>query len=383
MKNYSSQFWLMCLSSFFFFSSFNIVIPVLPKFLDGLGGKEYLGFIIGLFTVSAAISRPFSGRLTDLWGRLPVMVFGAVVTSVVTFMYPFVFTVAGFLILRFFHGFSTGFTPTGLTSYVSDIVPFEQRATAMGIMSFFGTTGMGAGFAFGGWLLTHVPMDWIFYISTGVSLLSLALMRGIRETLEKKSKFHPRMMRITAADLIEPKAIRPAVVMLLCTFSFGAVLTLIPDFSDFIGIRNPGIFMGIFVVASLVSRVFGGVLSDKNGRAYVLYLSIPITTIGLVITGFADSRLLFFTGAIFYGFGYGLMSPSLFAWVADWVPVEFKGRGFSTLFIALEVGIGSGAFVSGWAYQNDPGRLPFIFWGAAGLAFLSFIYLVLKRKTNA
>ncbi|MDV7402315.1 MFS transporter, partial [Arthrospira platensis SPKY1] len=74
---FTKDFILLCLSSYLFFSSFNMLIPELPSYLDSLGGRPYIGWIIGLFTLAALISRPFSGRLTDTIGRVPVMLVGA------------------------------------------------------------------------------------------------------------------------------------------------------------------------------------------------------------------------------------------------------------------------------------------------------------------
>ena len=56
---YTFQFFLLCLSSFLFFSSFNMIISELPAYLDSLGGGEYKGLIIALFTLAAGLSRPF------------------------------------------------------------------------------------------------------------------------------------------------------------------------------------------------------------------------------------------------------------------------------------------------------------------------------------
>ena len=72
-KIYSSHFWLLCVSTILFFASFNMLIPELPEFLTRLGGEQYKGFIISLFTLTAMASRPFSGKLTDMMGRKPVM----------------------------------------------------------------------------------------------------------------------------------------------------------------------------------------------------------------------------------------------------------------------------------------------------------------------
>ncbi|OGX83896.1 hypothetical protein BEN48_03820 [Hymenobacter glacialis] len=111
-RPYSTGFWLMCLSSFLFFLSFNLLLPELPDHLARMGGDEYKGYIIALFTLTAAISRPYSGKLADTVGRIPVMVLGSLVCFVCGFFYPWAITVTGFLTLRLVHGFSTGFKPT-------------------------------------------------------------------------------------------------------------------------------------------------------------------------------------------------------------------------------------------------------------------------------
>ena len=76
---YTLQFALVCLSSFLFSASFNMLIPELPAYLSAMGGASYKGLIIALFTLTAGFSRPFSGKLTDTIGRVPVMAVGSIV----------------------------------------------------------------------------------------------------------------------------------------------------------------------------------------------------------------------------------------------------------------------------------------------------------------
>src|SRR6478752_1384780 len=100
-KIYTSQFWRVCLSGMLFFASFNMIIPELPDYLTRLGGADYKGLIISLFTLTAMISRPFSGKLADTIGRVPVMIFGAAVCFVCSLFYPIIATLFGFFTLRF------------------------------------------------------------------------------------------------------------------------------------------------------------------------------------------------------------------------------------------------------------------------------------------
>ena len=175
LKSYSGSFWLLSFSSYLFFSSFTMIIPELPAYLSSMGGQEYIGLIIALFTVTAGISRPFSGKLTDKWGRIPVMVVGAVVSGVAALMYPLLATVWGFLLIRLFHGFSTGFKPTGTSAYIADLVPKEKRGEALGISSFFGSIGMASGPALGSWIFLEYDINTLFYVSSGFAFASVAI----------------------------------------------------------------------------------------------------------------------------------------------------------------------------------------------------------------
>lgn len=357
-----------------------MVLPELPDFMRTFGGEDYIGLHITFFTLTALISRPFSGKLTDTWGRIPVMVFGAAVTAVVSLFYPFFLNIYAFLFIRFLHGFSTGFKPTGTAAYVADIVPVNRRGEGMGILSFFGMTGMGIGNYVGGVIAIHSDINVLFYSSAGVALLSVIVIAGMKETVENKQKFSGSLLKIKAVDIYEPTVLVPSVVMMLVTFSFGAALTLAPDLSVSLGIANKGLFFSYFTMTSLVSRVVGGRLSDEFGRRKVLIAAMLIVGTGSVYIGFSQSAFQLFTGALIFGAGYGLSSPALFAWAADLAPDKFRGRGFSTLFMALEIGIGMGALLAGQIYNGNPDNFPLVFTGCGSLAFLAFIYLLFKGK---
>ncbi|MCP4457258.1 MAG: MFS transporter [Cytophagales bacterium] len=381
MRVYNLNFWLLCFSSFLFFGSFNMIIPELPDFMRSIGGEKYIGFHIALFTLTAGLSRPFSGKLTDRWGRVPVMVIGAVVTGVVSLFYPFALNIYGFMFLRLLHGFSTGFKPTGTAAYVADVVPANRRGEAMGIVSFFGMVGMGIGNFISSKIVMAYSIDALFYTSSAVAVFSIIILLRLKETLEEREKFSADLLKINASDLYEPTAIRPSIVMMLNTFCFGVVISLFPDFGMYHGIapEDKGLYFVFFTGASLVARIVGGKLSDMFGRVPVVRISTLVVAAGSLTTGFSYDATSFFMGGLIFGTGYGLTSPALFAWVADLAPKKSIGKGMSTLFISLEVGIGMGALMAGIFYQSDPTRFPWIFGGAAFLSFLAFLYLVIYK----
>jgi MFS family permease len=381
LGSYSRGFWLMCLSSFLFFLSFNLLLPELPDHLSRLGGAEYKGFIIALFTLTAAISRPFSGKLADTVGRIPIMIFGSLVCFVCGFAYPWALTVSSFLLLRLLHGFSTGFKPTATAAFVADIVPVEKRGEAMGLLGVTGSLGMAAGPAFGSWVAQHFSLDVMFYCSSAAALLSLLVQGTLTETLPRplRRKFSLSLLKLQWDEIIEPRVLSPALVTLLCLLPYGAVLTVIPDQSRLLGLTGStkGLFYICYTVASLAVRLVAGKASDTHGRVPVLRWSASILAVGLAVLVWSPSVPVFLVGAIIFGIGTGLNSPTLYAWTIDLCLPERRGRGVATMYIFLEVGIGIGALLAGWIFDNQPAHLPWVHALSLACVLLALAYLLL------
>jgi MFS family permease len=379
---YGLQFGLLCLSSFLFFASFNMIIPELPNYLTSLGGAEYKGLIISLFTLSAGLSRPFSGKLADKVGRIPVMVVGGLVCIVTGFVYPLTGSIAAFLLLRFLHGFSTGFTPTGTAAYVADVIPLQRRGEAMGLLGLSGSLGMAAGPALGGAIANQFTINTMFYASSGAAFLAVIVLVRMHETVSNPSRFRIGLLSISWKEIFEPRVISPSVVMLFSTFSFGTILTIIPDFSEYLGIQNKGLFFTSFTLSSLAIRFLAGRASDNYGRVNVLRVSNALLVLAMVAIGFCTTPTQLLLAGALFGIAVGMNSPTVFAWTIDLSHENHRGRAMATMYIALEAGIGIGALTSGWLYDNSPDNFPIVFWVAAACALISFAYLLVLVKSN-
>lgn len=361
-----------------------MIIPELPSYLTSLGGAEYKGFIISLFTLTAAISRPFSGKLADTIGRIPIMIIGATVCFVIGFIYPLVGTVAGFLFLRLLHGFSTGFKPTGTAAYVADIVPMNRRGEAMGILGVFGSLGIAAGPAFGSLLAKNYPIEFMFYASSAFAIFSVIILMGMKETLPDKQRFQWHQMYITRGDLYEPRVLPPSIIMFLSAFSFGVILTIIPDFSDQLGIDR-WYFFATFTSSSILVRIIAGKISDKHGRPAVLRYSTLSVMISMILVGSSNSPTMFIFSSALLGIAAGMNSPTVFAWTIDLSNPLHRARAMATMYISMEVGIGLGALIAGFMVGEVYSRIPYTFYLGGLMAGLAFIYLefvYLKTKTT-
>ncbi|MCB9283492.1 MAG: MFS transporter [Lewinellaceae bacterium] len=373
---YTVSFGLLCLSHGLFAGSFTMILPELPAYLTSLGGAEFKGLIIALFTLTAGLSRPFSGKLTDTVGRVPVMIFGTLVCVICSLLYPLLTTVAGFLLLRFFHGLSTGFKPTAATAYVADMAPAERRGEALGILSISMNTGATMAPALGSWIAKISSLNTLFLVSSGFALVSILILLGLQETLADKKPFHFRLLLLSKKEVIEPSALGPAVVTVMIYLGYGAILTVIPDQSDFLGLSNKGWFYSVFTLFSLASRFFAGKVSDRHGRVPVLKVGLGLLVVSLIWMGTAQTGLILLLASGAMGFANGILGPALFAWTIDRSADEHRGRAVGTVYIALELGIGLGALLSAWLYDSQPIHFArtFIILGALTLGGLIFLF---------
>jgi MFS family permease len=377
---YTTQFWLLCISNFLFSASFQMMIPELPDYLVAMGGQQYLGWIIALFTLTAGAARPFSGKLTDSIGRVPIMAFGSLVCCVCSLVYPFVHVVGAFLWLRLIHGMSTGTKPTATAAYVADIIPPDRRGEATGMLGIFTATGMSLGPTIGSYLTLWFGINAMFYTSSGLALLSILILLNMQETLVERKPFSLGLLKIGWQDVFEPRVINTFLVMFLVSFSSGVVITLAPDLSKALQVGNKGLFFTIYTVSSLVVRIFASKSSDIYGRIPVLIVSCLILAIGMAILGWSQTQLGFWAAAILFGISWGLNTPALTAWTVDLSHAEHRGRALATMYIALEAGIGIGAWWSGWYYGGKLANMAFTFYVSAVLAAVSLVYLVAQQR---
>ncbi|MFM8243015.1 MAG: MFS transporter, partial [Crocinitomicaceae bacterium] len=152
-------------------------------FISQLGGESNKGLIITLFSISALLSRPISGKLSDLIGRKKVIYFGIFISVLASLFYPLFLSVPLFLALRFFHGLAAGFTPTGATALVTDIIPENKRGHAMGIWGTFISLGIGIGQGLGSFIYQFGGFNFLFFFAALLSSLSFLLTLNIKETL--------------------------------------------------------------------------------------------------------------------------------------------------------------------------------------------------------
>ena len=356
--------------------SFNLVLPEMNEVITKLDGAELKGWIIGLFTISAGVSRPFSGKLADFIGRKKVLLVGVFFSLLICLLYPFAFSVWFLLTLRFFHGFSTGFFPTGATALVTDILPDDKRGSGMGVWGTFISLGIGSGQGLSTIFVDQVGQNGLFIVAAITVLISYGLMFTVRETLLNPVRFHWRLLRVKKDEIIEPNVAPVAIVMFLSAMCSGIIFVMSPDLSEHLNIPNKGAFFITYVIATITVRLFTGKLSDKFGRRRLLLIGMLLLTLSMVMIGLTDSPAYFMASSVVFGIATGASSPTIFAWTADLSPDHRRGIGAGTMFIALELGIFFGAVITNLLYENNIENQFRVFLFGAVMSGITVLYLI-------
>jgi predicted MFS family arabinose efflux permease len=85
-------------------------------------------------------------------------------------------------------------------------------------------------------------------------------------------------------------------------------------------------------------------------------------------------------GSVIYGLSWGINSPALSAWTVDLSAPENRGKAIASMYIALEVGIGTGALVSSSIYNNQSANFLYTFLTPAFFALVGFVFLLKWNK---
>ena len=390
---FSSQFWALCTSTVLFMASFGMVMPELPGFLTELGRPDFIGWIVGLFTVGAFLSRFLSGRIADRAGRRPVMLFGTWVTTIAGFGYIGVGAITGeavwsgvpvavwaFLTLRLLHGMSTGFRPTGTTAFLTDITPLNRRGEALGYLGVAGNAGMAGGPAIGSWLTVEYGYNAMFIVSTVFGLIALIMTLRLPETLPQGRRVRWVDLHVWKGDVMDLSPWPAALGLLPVAFAFGTFLTISPDFVGSLGYVYKGSFNTIIVIASISMRLIAGRASDRRGRVPLMLIGGALLAVGMFGLSMAETKATAALFGVIYGMSIGINMPTIMAWTADLARPGRVALALGTMLMSLEVGIGVGAVFSGYQFQGDLSAISSLYAIAGGLGLFGFVVLLIFRK---
>ncbi|CAM4512399.1 MFS family permease [Paenibacillus endophyticus] len=347
---WTKPFILLILSNLFLFLSLEMLLPTLPMFAAEKGGTDaQIGLIIGLFTFSAVLLRPFVGMASDKFGKKLLLLVGVAICLIGTASYYAAVTITMMLMLRIVHGVGFGISTTLYGTVASDIIPASRRGEGMG---FFGTgnaVAISLGPFLGIWLMEEYGFSALFIVGACILLLAIVFTAFVKgDTKAERVKVQAAAERTSfMLRFVEPKALMPSLLGLLVGLSLGGVISFITLFGKETGVQNIGFFFLVLALSEFLIRFVSGRIFDTKGRFWVLFPAAVSCIIGCIILYMTKSTGTLLLAAVFYGAGFGAIFPGLQAWVIDRVEPGRRGVATATFYNAFDIGIGSGAMLLG------------------------------------
>jgi MFS transporter, DHA1 family, tetracycline resistance protein len=156
---------------------FGIVIPVLPFYAEGTvfnATPRTVGFLFASYSIMQLIAAPILGRLSDKYGRRPVLLISIIGTGIGFLILGFANTLWMLFAGRILDGLTGGNISTA-QAYIADITTPENRAKGMGLVG----AAFGLGFIFGpalGGILSHWGIHVPFFFAAGLCFANAVLL---------------------------------------------------------------------------------------------------------------------------------------------------------------------------------------------------------------
>ena len=366
------RFAMVMLASFAYFSAMGVLLPTVPRFVENElgGGGLQVGIGVGSFAVSAALLRPWVGRVGDVRGRRALAVGGSAVVGVSIALYAFASSLPLLVLARLLTGAGEAAGFVGFATAAQDLAPDHRRGEAA---SYFSVALYG-GLAFGplvGETLAHHGFTTVWLVGAALAgvaaLCSLGIAKGQTVAVAVDRKF------------LQRDGIWPGVILLLGLIPFTAFSSFVPLYAEDIGLDNVGPVFLVYAGLVLLVRVLGARLPDRLGWQRGSTIALLAVTGGIWLLAAWGAVPSIYLAAIGLGVGMSLLYPALFTAVMAAAPEEERSHAVGTFSVFFDLSQGFGSAFVGLVVSLSSERGGFAAAGALAGVGLVVQYMLRSR----
>ena len=391
-----------------------VILPILPLYAEGQFGGTVLQITLLSTSYFGAqfLAAPWLGRLSDRFGRRPVLIASQVGTVMAFILFilagplgrwidawGLALPMTGGMIMLYVARILDGITGGNITTaqaYVSDVTTSEDRAQGLGLLQ----AAFGVGFIFGpafGGLLSNLgpvaPFVGATIITTGTLLLTIFT---LEESLppEARTGDGTTTQRGSRAPLRDLFAQRPLVLILVIGFfgslAFSALPALFALFADrvlFPDLADPEraqLYIGLMLTFNGLMQVVTQLallkpLVTRLGERRLLLVGQGALLLAMLGVGSVDSAIIVTLLFAPYAFGRGVTEPSLQSLVTRFGHERTRGQLLGLYQSARSLALIIGPVWAGYAFEWISPQA--VFYVGAGLVLVGMaLAVVLLRQ---
>jgi multidrug resistance protein len=327
--------------------SYATIIPLLYPYSARFGITPLgMSFLLTSFSIAQFLATPILGRLSDRFGRKPLLLFSLAGTALSLAVFAMAQNVLMLFIARILDGVSGGNISIA-QAVISDSTKGEERAKSFGMLGAAFGVGFLCGPAIGG-LLSQYGMTTPFWVSSalaaiGVVLCYFLLPETLDKTVQRVQKHEP-LFNFSALfkALFQPHIGVVLLISLLASMSMNAMILGFQTYTiDVLKLSTfqIGAFFSSFGLVGIIMQVFaiGPVLKQVKSKKKILLFSFIAYILSLLAAFSANTTLLFFFAMIVMAIGGSFRDPMISSLISERTKAEDQGivLGINQSYVSL------------------------------------------------
>ncbi len=348
---FTGAFAILSAATLAYFLADGLTLPTAPRFAAGPLGADSLGvgLSIGAFSVTALLLRPWTGRLSDRYGRRPMMLVGSTLLTAALLLYVVAVSLPVFVAARLLAGAAEAFIFVAAFAAAADLAPDGRQGEALSYFSLALYVGLGVGPPIGEAILAGFSFNAVWVVAAGIAVLSGLLALGVPDT-RPTSGGDSQPTR-----LLHPRGLMPGLVLLAGGWGMAGYFAFVSLYALHLGLKGAAPYLSVYAAVVIGLRIVGARLPDRIGARRLSGLALLVGAAGLLTIGLWADPTGLMVGTILFAVGVAFIFPALSLLVVSSVPDSERGAALGTYTAFLDVAFGLGpvavgAVVGRWGY---------------------------------
>jgi EmrB/QacA subfamily drug resistance transporter len=193
-----------------------VVVPAVPAIAADLNGFGHLAWIVSAYLLTSTSAAPIYGKMSDIYGRRPLLMFAIVLFMVASALCALSQTLPELIAARALQGLGGAGLMAMAQATIADVVAPRERGRYQGYMAGAWAVASVAGPIVGGWMTDSLSWRWIFWMNIPLGIAAFLLSARALKLLR-----HQR--RAARIDYIGAALMTGAVTAALLMMSWGGV----------------------------------------------------------------------------------------------------------------------------------------------------------------
>ncbi len=382
--------WVLGFVSMCMDISSELIHSLLPVFMSTVLGASMLtiGVIEGAGEAAAAITKVFSGSVSDYFGKRKFpAVLGYGLAALTKPLFPLAQSIGWVFTGRFIDRIGKGIRGAPRDALIADLTPQAVRGAAFGLRQSLDSAGAFIGpllaLIFMGLLAENIRMVlWIAVLPAFLAVFLLIF--GVHEPED------PAADRPGVKNPLSRSAIRRLPVHFWMIILLGGLFTLARFSEAFLILRagDTGLSVGLVPLILIIMNIVytasaypAGRAADRKSPRILLITGLMVLILADLVLAAAASPALVFVGAAFWGLHMGLTQGLFAKLVTDHAPVDMRGTAFGIFNLTMGLALLFASLIAG-AIWNTVGA-PATFLAGGGFALLTMIGLMIMTRLRS